>query len=127
MPRITEDPTRATCPSFEDPEWEFLRQSMVDAYHGDQPFTLEDAAQQMKDTWARENERKIAAWNAQLEQDRAVQDEQDRLAQEEEDARRVQRDKEAEEQRKEAERKRPKLGDFDATLPVERWIEPRPS
>ena len=127
MPRITEDPTRATCPSFEDPEWEFLRQSMVDAHQGDQAFTLEDAAQQMKDIWARENERKIAAWNDQLEQDQAVQDEQDRLAQEEEDARRIQRDKEVEEQRKEAERKRPKLGDFDASLPVERWIEPRPS
>ena len=127
MPRITEDPTQATCPSFEDPEWEFLWQSMVDAYQGDQPFTLEDAAQHLKDTWARENECKIGAWNAQLEDDRILQEELDRLAQEEEDARRIQREKEAEEQRKEAEKKRPKLGDFDSNLPVERWIEPRPS
>ena len=127
MPRITEDPTKATCPSFGDPEWDFLRQSMVDAHQGDQPFTLDDAAQQLKDIWALENEHKRAAWNAQLEQDQAVQDEQDRATQEEAEARRVQREKEAEEQCKEAEKKRPKLGDFDPGLAIERWIEPRPS
>ena len=127
MPRITEDPTRATCPSFDDPEWEFLRQSMVDAHQGDQPLTLEGAAQQLKDTWARENERKSVAWNAQLEQDRAAQAEQDRVAQEEEDVRRAQLDREAEEQRREAEKKKPKLNDFDPSLLVEKWIEPRPS
>ena len=35
MLRIVDDPTRATCPSFEDPEWEFLRQNMLDANQGD--------------------------------------------------------------------------------------------
>ena len=28
MPRIEVDPTQETCPSFEDPEWEFLRQNI---------------------------------------------------------------------------------------------------
>ena len=37
MPRIVDDPTRAVCPSFEDPEWEFLRQSAVNAHQGDHP------------------------------------------------------------------------------------------
>src|ERR1700761_1517036 len=69
MPRITVDPTRAICPSFEDPEWEFLRQTMIDAHQGDQPLTTEEAAQQMKEAWTCENECKVLAWNAQLEQD----------------------------------------------------------
>jgi hypothetical protein len=127
MLHMVEDPTRATCLSFEDPEWEFLRQSMVNAHQGDQPFTLDDAAQRMKETWARENEHKLTTWNTQLKQDQAAQDELDRVTQEEEEAHRIQQDKEAEEQRKEAEKKRPKLGGFDPTLPVERWIKPRPS
>jgi hypothetical protein len=36
MPCIVEDPTWAVCPSFQDPEWEFLRQTMIDAHQGDQ-------------------------------------------------------------------------------------------
>ena len=127
MPRITNDPTRAICPSFEDPEWEFLRQSMVDAHQGDPPLTEDQAAQHMKDAWTHENQRKVAAWNAQLEQDQEEQDEIDRLAQEEENARRVQREKEAKEQQEEAEKKKPKLNQFDPRLPIEVWIEPRPS
>ena len=69
MPHITEDPTQATCPSFEDPGWGFLRQSMIAAHQGAQPMADTDAAQQLKDTWAHENEQKIVAWNTQLEQD----------------------------------------------------------
>ena len=69
MPRITNDPTRATCPSFGDPGWGFLRQSMIVAHQGAQPLTDAEAAQQMKEAWARENELKITAWDAQLEQD----------------------------------------------------------
>ena len=56
MPRIVNDPTQAVCPSFEDPEWEFLRLSVVNAHQGDQPLTMEEAAQQMKDAWVRENQ-----------------------------------------------------------------------
>ncbi|KAF8261717.1 hypothetical protein EI94DRAFT_1833169 [Lactarius quietus] len=74
MPRITEDPTGATCPSFDGPEWEFPRQSIIAGHQGDQPLTAVEAAQPMKEAWARENKRKVAAWNAQLEQD-----ERDRL------------------------------------------------
>jgi hypothetical protein len=127
MPRIIEDPTRAICPDFEGAEWDFLRQPMIDADGGDHPLTADEATQRMKGAWARENERKIAAWNAQLEQDQAEQDEQDRLAQAEEDARSAQRDKEAEEQRREAEKKKPKMNAFDPHRRVNKSIEPRPA
>jgi hypothetical protein len=69
MPHIMNDPMQAICPSFEDPEWEFLRQSAVNAHQGDQPLTLDEAAQQMKDAWSCENQCKITAWDDQLLQD----------------------------------------------------------
>ena len=40
----------------------------------------------MRVAWSHENDRRIIAWNAQLEEDRAEQEEQEGVAQEEEDA-----------------------------------------
>jgi hypothetical protein len=80
MPQILEDLTQAICPTFEGEEWDFLRQPMIDVHRGDQPLTVDEATQRMKEAWTRENNRKVAAWNEQLEQDQAEQDEQDRLA-----------------------------------------------
>jgi hypothetical protein len=127
MPRIVDDPNWAICPSFDDPEWEFLRQSAVNAHQGNQPLTLAEAAQQMKDAWSRENQRKIAAWNDQAQQDQLEQDERDRVARVGEDALRAQQEKDAEDLRKEVEKKKPKLNSWDPNRHVEKWIEARPS
>ncbi|KAH9023115.1 hypothetical protein EDB85DRAFT_1819795, partial [Lactarius pseudohatsudake] len=127
MPRIVDDPTWATCPSFESAEWDFLRQTMIDAHQGAFPLAPEDATQRLKDTWARENGAKVAAWNAQLEQDRVEQEELDRLAQEEADAQLAQRQKEAKDQFREAEKKKPRLNDFDPNRVISDWIKARPA
>ncbi|KAH9073436.1 hypothetical protein EDB83DRAFT_2219647 [Lactarius deliciosus] len=127
MPHILEDPTWAVCPSFESVEWDFLRQSMVDSHQGVVPLTPEEATQRLKDAWARENGAKVAAWDAQVEQDRAEQAELDRLAQEEADAQSAQRQKETEDQLREAERKKPKFNDFDPDRVIGDWIEARPA
>ncbi|KAH8993351.1 hypothetical protein EDB83DRAFT_2239078 [Lactarius deliciosus] len=127
MPRIQDDPTRATCPSFESAEWDFLRQTMVDAHQGVVLLTPEEATQKLKDTWARENDAKVTAGNAQVEQDHTEQEELDRLAQEEADAQLAQRKKEVEDQFREAERKKPKLNDFDPDQGIGDWIEARPA
>jgi hypothetical protein len=126
MPRIVNDPNLATCPSFEDPEWDFLRQPMIDAHQGPLPLTAEEATLRMKNTWTRQNNNSIIAWNNQAEQDRAELAEQERLAQEEEEVQRVQREREAEELRREEDRKRPKLGPFELDYKVASWIETRP-
>src|ERR1700754_3637477 len=98
---------------------------MIDAHQGLDPLTGDEAVQLMKEAWARENALKIVAWNAQLEQDRAAQDEQERLDQETEAAQLAQREKEAEEQRKEAEKKKPKMNTFDPRRCLgDCWIEP---
>ena len=127
MPRIVEDPTRAVCPTFEGADWDFLRQPMIDAHVGQVPLTVEEATQRMKEAWARENDRKVVAWNAQLEQDRLAQEDRDRVAREDEEAQRAQREKEAEEQRKEAESKKPKADTFDPERTVSGTIDPRPA
>ncbi|KAN0141212.1 hypothetical protein V8E53_000968 [Lactarius tabidus] len=127
MPHIINDPTRVVCPSFEDPEWEFLRQSVVNAHQGDQPLTLIKAAQQMKDTWSHENQHKVAAWNDQLQLDKLEQDKQDRVTCEADKAQQAQQNRETKELCKEVERKKPKLNPFDLTCHVEKWIESRPS
>ena len=100
---------------------------MVNSHQGDQPLTLEEAAQQMKDAWSLENQRKIAAWNDQALQDQATQDELGRVAREEEEARQALQEKEEENLRKEAEKKKPKLEPYDSGLRVGKWIQPRPS
>ena len=69
MLRIIEDPTWAICPTFESEDWDFLRQSMIDAHRGDHPLTVDEATQRMKEAWTRENNRKVTAWNEKLEQD----------------------------------------------------------
>ena len=127
MLRIVDDLTRAVCPSFEDPGWEFLRTSMVNAHQGDQPLTPEEAAQQMKDAWVHENQHKVDAWNEQQWQDLKDQGEQDRIAHEAEDMQWAQQEAEAEELRKEAERKKPRLNPIDPELHIAKWIELRPS
>jgi hypothetical protein len=72
----------------------------------------------MKDAWTEVNNNQIVAWNARLEQERAQQEELERQAAEEDEARRVQKEREAEEQRREIERKRPKLNPFDPNRSV---------
>ena len=69
MPCILDGPNWVVCLSFKDPEWEFLSQSTVNGHQGNHPITLEEAAQQMKDTWSHENQCKIAAWDNQVMQD----------------------------------------------------------
>ena len=127
MPRITNDPTKETCPSFEGEGWDFLRQAVVATHQGDVPLTNEQVLQRIKDAWQLEHETRVAAWNRQLEQDQADLEELERQTREEEEAQRARLEREAEEQRREAERKKPKLNPFDPNRRVSSWIEPRPA
>jgi hypothetical protein len=100
---------------------------MIDAHQGPPALTAEDAAQRMRDAWARGNEEKIAAWNAQLELDQAEQAQLELQALEVAEAQRAQLEREAEQQRKEAEKKQPKLGPFDENFAMPDWVEARPA
>ena len=56
MPRMINDPTWAVCLSFEDADWDFLRQPLIDAHIGDAPLMVEEVMQQMKEAWVHEND-----------------------------------------------------------------------
>jgi hypothetical protein len=127
MPPIIKDPTQAICPNFEGPEWTFLRQCIIGSHPGKIPLTTEEAARQMREAWTQDNDARITAWNAQFEKDRAEQAKQDKQAREAKEAERAQLEKEAEEQRRAAERSKPKLNSFDPTRHVSAWIPPRPA
>ena len=79
----------------------------------------------MRAAWSRKNDRRIITWNAQLEEDCAEQEEQERVAQEEEDAWLAQCEREAEEQCKDAKKKKPRLHPFDCKHSVGTWIQSR--
>jgi hypothetical protein len=127
MHRILNDPTQVVCPNFEGPEWAFLRQCIIDSHPGEIPLTAEEVARQMREAWTQDNDARVAAWNAQLEKDRAEQDQQDRQVREVKVVRRAQLEEEAEEQRRVAEKNKPRLNPFDPTRRVSEWIPPRPA
>ncbi|KAH9025000.1 hypothetical protein EDB83DRAFT_2527045 [Lactarius deliciosus] len=100
---------------------------MINAHQGAIPLTPEEATQRLKDAWAHENGAKVTTWDAQVEQDCANQVELDRLAQEEVNTQLALRQKEAKDQLREAEKKKPKLNDFNPNHIISDWIELRPA
>ena len=127
MPHIVDNLNWVVCPNFGGPTWEYLRQSVVNAHQGDPPMTLEQASQQMKDTWAEENQRQIAAWNDQVREDQMAQDELDRVAGEEVEAQWAQQEKDEGDRHKEAKKKKPKLIPYDLECRIEKHIQTRPA
>src|ERR1019366_10706051 len=105
MQRIVTNPTQVICPNFGNPEWEFMRTSIIATHLGD-PLTAEEAIQQITDAWTLENNNRIEAWNQQLEADRVQLAEEEQKAQDQENIQRAQLEKEANDQRKEIEKKR---------------------
>ena len=89
MPRITNDPTNETCPSFQGQGWDFLRQAVVATHQGDIPLTDEQVLQRIKDAWQLDHDTRVDAWNRQLEQDQADLEELERQTREEEEAQRA--------------------------------------
>ncbi|KAH9032605.1 hypothetical protein EDB85DRAFT_1890661 [Lactarius pseudohatsudake] len=123
MPRILDDPTQTVCPNFEGLEWEFIRRCVF-THSGNIPLRAEEAARQLRELWTRGYDASVATWNAQLEQDRAEKDKRDRQACELNEVRRAQLE---EEQRREAEKKKPRLNPFDPNRRIGDWIVPRPA
>ena len=126
MPRLTVDPTKDICPSYDDEDHEFVRVAII-ARHVSDPITAEEAITQLQDAWKRSNDKKVAQWNEQLMEDQQAQEEEARQELEEAEHRQAQLEKEEEERRKEIEKKRPKINGFDPQRTVGGFIVPHPS
>jgi hypothetical protein len=72
----------------------------------------------MKDAWTVKNDNRVITWNAQLKRERAQREEREASTRG-----RTPKERDAEEQRWEIERKKTKRNLFD---PNRSWIEPKP-
>ncbi|KAG1793830.1 uncharacterized protein HD556DRAFT_446303 [Suillus plorans] len=117
------DPSLEVCPDFAGDLYAAIRTDLVNATG----TTHEAVAERLRDAWTTGHEARILEWNrqreeeaqaeAEIEQARAVREEEERIA----------REAEAEKDRFDAEKKKPKMNGFNATVTVGDAIAPRPS
>lgn len=123
MPRITIDPYAAQCPSFADAAWAATVNALAQA----QNKTPGEATADMIQTWTDENQQQRDEWDTQALADQVV--EQERLDHErdaeEAEASRLQ--KEADDVRKEREKHKKTINDFDTNLTIGEAETMRPS
>ena len=117
------DPSNEVCPNFHDHFFEAIREQLVQA-SGD---TEEEVIHRLVRSWTLDHDRRVEAWNeeqAAIARTEAEALQAQRL--QEEETRRLQ-EAEAEKERLDAEKKKPKMNGFDNALPVSDTIIPRPA
>ncbi|KAG6371329.1 hypothetical protein JVT61DRAFT_9628 [Boletus reticuloceps] len=117
------NPALEVCPDYNSEPNEPLRLAIIDRFGLDE----QQAVTRLNEIWEQDRARRVVAWDQQ----RAEQQRADERAQQEERAEEEERIRlgqvEAEKERKEAEKKKPKINDFDSDLPPPSVIVPRPS
>src|SRR6266545_607389 len=127
MPRIIHDPTKDECPSYDDEDFEAVRELIIAGHQGQIALTNDGAVEKLKTAWQKAQEKKVASWNEQVLQDQTAREDEERIEKELEAQRLQEKEKEDEDARREAERKKPKINDFDPDLVVPGHITPHPS
>ncbi|KAJ6501084.1 hypothetical protein C8R47DRAFT_970620 [Mycena vitilis] len=110
-PRLTTDPNIESCPDFTSAPYKTLRELIVAGSAQGTALTDAEAGTQLVDGWTADRDAAVdaAALAAQSELDRAAAEAA------------------AEAERFEADKKKPKLGNFDTTLSIPDFLGPRPS
>ena len=120
--RITHNPHLDLLPDHAGPHYDDIRNLLVGT-----GMTVEQAIQSLDTSWTRSLEVRIQAWDQQVIDDTREQEDQRHLAQEQEDQQHAQLELEQENERKEAEKKKPKMNNFDKGSMVNNILLPRPS
>ena len=120
--RISQDPRLEVLPNHAGPHYNNIRQILVNT-----GLTVEQAIQSLNDSWTQTRDERIQAWDQQVLDDDNAAAEAQRLLQEEEQLRLQQEQQNMENERLEAEKKRPKMNDFEEATMVSNYIAPRPS
>ncbi|KAH0829224.1 hypothetical protein J3R83DRAFT_2789 [Lanmaoa asiatica] len=117
------DPTNEQRPNFASAAFRLIRETLMEAQRLEQV----DVVARLNEAWDQDHERRVEEWNAMR---RAEQQEEARLENErherEEEAIRL-AEEEAENEKREAEKKKPKIGDFNVGLAFPSVIVQRPS
>jgi hypothetical protein len=120
--RIPQDPRLEILPNHAGPHYNGICQLLQNT-----GLTLEQAVQSLNDLWTQSCEERIQAWDQQVLNDNVAAEEAQCLRQEEEQLLLQQEQQNLENERIEAEKKKPKMNDFQETTMVGNYIAPCPS
>ncbi|KAJ7881258.1 hypothetical protein B0H14DRAFT_2565840 [Mycena olivaceomarginata] len=116
--RLLSDPNTTTCPDFSSDAFKTIRLQLAGA-NGDEAAVISD----LQSSWKEDNDRLKVQWDAQVATDRQAQEAEDARLQQEADQATADAARIAEEEKLEAEKKKPKLGDFDVNSAPPSFVE----
>ncbi|KAJ7671365.1 hypothetical protein DFH06DRAFT_1366129 [Mycena polygramma] len=119
--RLLSDPNLTPCPDFGSEGFADIRKAMITALELDEAAAIT----KLQNGWVKGNEKDKAQWVIQVEADRAQEEANEVLREQERQASAAEAAKLAEEERLEAEKKIPKLGDFDVNRAPSSFVESR--
>jgi hypothetical protein len=122
MPRIETDPRLEILPDHSSPDYQDLRTILINT-----GLTEAQALEQLNTTWTRGHDTRVQGWDHQLEEDARDEEERQQAILEQEEAVRLQREREEEAEKQEADKKKPKINDFDEDAMIDDFLMPRPS
>ncbi|KAK0216609.1 hypothetical protein EDD85DRAFT_781992, partial [Armillaria nabsnona] len=119
-PRLAVDPHLIPCPDFASSDYSFLRDAVESANN----VSTDEAIAQLTQNWTAKNTKDRDIWNAQIQADQDIADRAKKDTEQVMEDARLQLEKEKEIEKKEKDKKRPKLGNFDPLLNVEKEADP---
>ncbi|KAK0434351.1 hypothetical protein EV421DRAFT_1909470 [Armillaria borealis] len=119
-PHLVVNPHLIPCPDFASTDNSFLRDAVKSANN----LSTDEAVAQLTQNWTATNARDRDIWNAQVQADQDKADLAKKDAELATENTRLQLEKDKEIERKEKDKKRPKLGNFDPLLNVEKEADP---
>ncbi|KAG1789993.1 uncharacterized protein HD556DRAFT_755777 [Suillus plorans] len=123
MARIASDPAFDIQPDFSSPTFEGLRVRII----GGTQTTHEEVATELITAWQLDRDLRVTAWKRQVDEDAELAADAARVAREQANQERLRLEHEAEMELREAEKKKPKINDFQTGTAVGDTLTPRPS
>jgi hypothetical protein len=120
--RIMHDPHLEVVPDHAGPHYDVLRNALTQ-----NGMTVEEAVQALNNSWSLNHDARIQAWDQQVAEDAAALEAQRQQQQQEIEAQAAQERLEQEAERAEAEKRKPRMKDFDDATTVGNYIAPRPA
>jgi hypothetical protein len=123
MARITSDPALDIVPDFASATFQGIRLRII----GNTQTTHEEAANELIMGWQQDRDIRLAAWTLQVNEEARLAAEAAQTEQERHEQERLLLEQEAENERRETEKKKPKINDFKTGASVGDTLTHRPS
>lgn len=123
MARIASDPAFDIQPDFSSPTFEGLRVHII----GGTQTTHDEVANELVTAWQQDRDLRVTAWKRQVDEDAELAADAARAVQKQADQEHLCLEHEAEAELREAEKKKPKINDFQTGTAIGDTLTPRPS